>query len=275
MKFNYMLGIGIVLSLVGASLLLAFGFLYLRPYIDVQNFKATRCTTVHMSPGLNPWYTFVPCQCAADGSSVCESRYPCIWVRVNFTDIDSDEVIRNVTLYDSYETYFLQHDAAQCSYHKCNRIEAVNSESTRNFFLRHNTNSSYSCYYNPDIRSFAIVDVVTLPTVINCMFWPCLAFIIGIVIFLVQVFHVDAKKSSSANKNQMSSLERQWARIRERSYGRMTSTGSERLVKRRESREQVTIRSAYRIRRSVKPTGNFSANFVRCCTRRGSRAGDM
>jgi len=49
------------------------------------------------------------------------------------------------------------------------------------------------------------------------------------------MFYVDTKKRSTTTttttqKNQFSSLERQWARIRERSYGCMTSTGSERLV---------------------------------------------
>lgn len=227
MKFNYILGIGILLSLVGISLLLSFGFLYVRPYIDIRNFKETLCRTVSIT--MDPT-SVVNCQCAADGSTSCESQYPCVWARVNFSDISTGETLVNATLYDSYETYILQHANAQCSYHKCNRIPAVNVESTLMFVERYNTNVSYTCYYDPWRPYFVIVDVVTLSTVINCMLWPSLAFAIGIVIFLVEVFHVDARRSTS-HRNQVSSLERQWARIRERSYGRMTSTGSERLVK--------------------------------------------
>ena len=36
MKLNYVLGLGIVLSLVCVSLLIAFGFLYLKPYRNVS-----------------------------------------------------------------------------------------------------------------------------------------------------------------------------------------------------------------------------------------------
>jgi len=44
-----------------------------------------------------------------------------------------------------------------------------------------------------------------------------------------QVFHIDPKRAKQ-KRNQFSSLERQWARIKERNYGRMESAGSERLV---------------------------------------------
>jgi hypothetical protein len=226
MKLNYVLGVGIVLSLVGVSLLLAFGFLYLKPYLDVADYRAARCTTVSMAgDGL-----YVSCECATDGSSACESRYPCIKARVNVTAEDEERVTANVTLYDSYETYYLQHSVLQCSYHKCNRDAFINIAATQEFFIRYSANASFSCYYNPADMSFALVDVVTLPTVVNCMFWPSLAFLVGIIIFFRQVFHVDEAQTTT-QRNQFSSLERQWARIRERSYGSMTSTGSERLVK--------------------------------------------
>jgi len=50
---------------------------------------------------------------------------------------------------------------------------------------------------------------------------------------ILQVFHVDAERQRQKSSHQFSSLERQWARVRERHYGRIvTETGgcSERLV---------------------------------------------
>ena len=108
MKLNYLLGIGIVLALVGASLLVAFGFLYIKPYINVRNFKEATCTTIQSFPTGQE----VPCQCAADGSSSCVSFYPCLKIWVNFTKTEHSDT-RNVTLYDSYETYFLQRETLQ------------------------------------------------------------------------------------------------------------------------------------------------------------------
>jgi hypothetical protein len=53
------------------------------------------------------------------------------------------------------------------------------------------------------------------------------------VILIFQVFHVDDERQRQKSSHQFSSLERQWARVRERHYGRIvTETGgcSERLV---------------------------------------------
>ena len=58
-----------------------------------------------------------------DGSEACESRYPCVRGRVNVTEIEGGEeavVMSNVTLYDSYETYCLQHHTHQVVCATCN-----------------------------------------------------------------------------------------------------------------------------------------------------------
>src|SRR6218665_906278 len=109
MRLNYILGIGIVLALVSASLLVAFGFLYVKPYINVRTYKETVCTTVSQDHSMRQPVT---CQCAADGSSTCVSQYPCIKVWVNYTRVDS-VFVENATLYDSYETFHIQQSALQ------------------------------------------------------------------------------------------------------------------------------------------------------------------
>lgn len=225
MKLNYLLGIGIVLALVGASLLVAFGFLYIKPYINVRNFKEATCTTIQSFPTGQE----VPCQCAADGSSSCVSFYPCLKIWVNFTKTEHSDT-RNVTLYDSYETYFLQRETLQCSYHKCSRIRLDNAQAVKTFQENFgNDGQSYPCFYDPDNSGFVLLEIVALSTAINCILWPALALASGLVIFFVQIFHTDENKAKQ--RNQFSSLERQWARIRERSYGNVESTGSERLVR--------------------------------------------
>jgi len=107
MKLNYILGLGIVLSLVGISLLFSFGFLYLKPYMNVMNFKETLCKTVSMS--MSKIETLVKCRCATDGRSECFSDYPCTLARVNFTSTAENvgDLVTNVILYDSFETYYL------------------------------------------------------------------------------------------------------------------------------------------------------------------------
>lgn len=226
MKVNFVLGFGIVLALVGASLLVAFGFLYVQPYLNVWTYEETVCTVV--SQGI-AFQELVVCQCAADGSSTCVSRYPCIRVSVNYTRVDG-MLVENATLYDSYETFHIQDSALRCSYHKCSRIVNDNIHAVKQFAARYDLSGApFSCYYDPGDATFAVTEVVLLTTTANAIVWPALALVVGLVIFFVQVFRTDPKRAQQ-QKNQFSSLERQWTRIRERTYNRMESPGPERLV---------------------------------------------
>jgi len=107
-RINYILGIGIVLALIGASLLVAFGLLYVRPYVYMRHLVAAVCSTQEgrMTGDV------VSCTCASDGSGSCMSQYPCFRVSVNYTTEEGLAVV-NATLYDSYETYTIQSSAQQ------------------------------------------------------------------------------------------------------------------------------------------------------------------
>lgn len=143
---TFVVGLGIFLGVVGASLLLGFGLAYVKPYMDVKNMRSGQCA-VTLAANEEP---FVTCACGRDAGS-CHSKYPCLKILVNMTvqmeDItlgasnsigvesrtepsvadsarnQSEELpmvvsdshqhvtIYNVTLYDSYETFQLQHEA--------------------------------------------------------------------------------------------------------------------------------------------------------------------
>lgn len=103
MKFNYLLGVGIVLSLIGASLLVALGFLYIKPFMSTRNYVKGQCRLEYK----NTTNQMVQCQCSADGNNRCTSVYPCAKVRVNLTT-SASSVHYSLILYDSYETYDLQ-----------------------------------------------------------------------------------------------------------------------------------------------------------------------
>lgn len=112
MRLNYILGVGIVLSLIGASLLVAFGLLYLRPHLDVRHLVEGQCAKSDIG------YTrdIVTCTCASDGGSSCQSQYPCLRITVNVSSKGSAKFVAdNATLYDSYETFVLQSSAFQVS----------------------------------------------------------------------------------------------------------------------------------------------------------------
>jgi len=106
-RSNYILGAGILLALIGASLLVAFGLLYVQPYIDIRHLVESDCMTEQAAI-----IGETSCTCASDGSGSCTSRYPCIHIVVNYT-VEFDDVVHNTTLYDSYETYVLQRAAQQ------------------------------------------------------------------------------------------------------------------------------------------------------------------
>ena len=95
-------------ALIGASLLVAFGLLYVQPYIDIRHLVESECMTEEPTVVVGE----ATCTCASDGSASCMSRYPCIHIFVNYT-LESDDVVHNATLYDSYETYILQRTAQQ------------------------------------------------------------------------------------------------------------------------------------------------------------------
>ena len=109
-RSNYLLGAGILLALIGASLLVAFGLLYVQPYIDIRHLVESECTTEKSKLSEET----VSCTCASDASGSCTSRYHCIHIIVNYT-LESGDVIFNATLYDSYETYRIQSPAQQVS----------------------------------------------------------------------------------------------------------------------------------------------------------------
>ena len=106
------LGVGIVLGVLGASLLVAFGFLYIKPYTKVKHMRETQCIAVNLTVHSE----LLNCPCSDD----CVAKYPCLQVRVNYTqkvtsqerkeaDVEVDDVIvRDVILFDSYETYSRQ-----------------------------------------------------------------------------------------------------------------------------------------------------------------------
>ena len=136
------LGLGIFLGVVGASLLLGFGIGYIKPYMDVKNMKPGHCV-VALAESEKP---LVTCACGRDAGS-CHSQYPCLKILVNLTvdtellpkgaslTSDSDTqnesdsnalpmvisdnnehvTIHNVTLYDSYETFQLQYETRKVS----------------------------------------------------------------------------------------------------------------------------------------------------------------
>ena len=135
---SVILGLGIFLGVVGASLLLGFGIGYVKPYMDVKSMKSGHCV-VALAENEKP---LVTCVCGRDAGS-CHSQYPCLKILVNLTvdiellpkganlqsdndtqdESDNDALpmviddnnehvtIHNVTLYDSYETFQLQHEA--------------------------------------------------------------------------------------------------------------------------------------------------------------------
>jgi Calcium-activated potassium channel, beta subunit len=107
-RINYILGFGIVLALIGASLLVAFGLLYVRPYVYMRHLVGATCSTQDVvSTG-----DIVSCTCASDGSGSCMSHYPCLRITVNYTTED-EPIFINATLYDSFETYTIQRGAQQ------------------------------------------------------------------------------------------------------------------------------------------------------------------
>ena len=111
-RSNYILGAGILLALIGASLLVAFGLLYVQPYIDIRHLVESGCMTEEAAV-----VGEATCTCASDGSGSCTSRYPCIHIIVNYTVEFGDDIVHNATLYDSYETYILQRAAQQVICH--------------------------------------------------------------------------------------------------------------------------------------------------------------
>ena len=138
MRINLLLSLGILLGLIGASLLVAFAILYVKPYMMVRTMILTTCTT---SDSFSP-EGVVTCTCANDGSS-CRSGYPCLRLLVNFTrehsrdeaELESQEVssstsseetevrssfashsqylVTNASLYNNFETFILQRHAMQ------------------------------------------------------------------------------------------------------------------------------------------------------------------
>lgn len=118
MRTSYCLGFGIVLALIGASLLVAFGLLYVKPYVYIRHMEQSSC----MASYSEQTNEMVKCTCTTDGSSSCQSQYPCVKVLVNFSTVE-EEFVTNATLYDSYETYSLQKNALQVRWFMIQNME--------------------------------------------------------------------------------------------------------------------------------------------------------
>lgn len=101
----------------------------------------------------------------------------------------------------------------QCSYHKCDRVPAYNVQAVEQFAEAHGLpNSQFHCYYDMDDVSFAILDIVTVATVIHCMFWPTIALVTGLAIVFVFIFYLDTEQIDS-RMPQLSSLERRLVHV--------------------------------------------------------------
>ena len=110
MRLNLLLGLGIILGLIGATLLVALGVLYVKPYIKVRDMKLTTCTVASTMLAEE----LVTCACTSDGSQSCLSHYPCLKLWVDYSTIAGEDKV-NVTLYDSYDTFILQHNVLKVS----------------------------------------------------------------------------------------------------------------------------------------------------------------
>jgi hypothetical protein len=110
MRTTYcLLGTGIGLGLVGGSLLVAFGLMYVKLYMLVRTMEPASCSTLDADVTRDS----VTCHCGWDGRDSCVSRYPCVTIHVNVTA--GDIILGNVTLYDSYETFALHSPKLQVS----------------------------------------------------------------------------------------------------------------------------------------------------------------
>ncbi|ESN96239.1 hypothetical protein HELRODRAFT_189164 [Helobdella robusta] len=255
MKVNYLLGVGIVLSLIGASLLAALVIMYVIPYIPTRHYMEGVCNLTHCDMS----DTIVTCKCQTSG---CISSYPCTNVLVNL--LTYGDKTKNLTLYNTFYTYEAQ-KITGCSYHKCGHNSNENKEAVANFIskVKKKFGEPFKCYYKnvEDLNTsntsdvdptnnntsniipsseagsqngevnFVLLEIVMLSEVVNSIFWPSLALVLGCIIFLTQLCRITSQGGErGAKKSPFSSLERQWARIRERSSYSHQRMASERLV---------------------------------------------
>ena len=98
-KSCFLLSLSITLCLAGCSLLLAFGVMFLKPYLTVRHLTRTMCyLTSHTEE-----HSFVPCSCISVGRD-CVSYLPCVHIYVS-VKLKNGKMASNVTLYDNIETY--------------------------------------------------------------------------------------------------------------------------------------------------------------------------
>ena len=98
-KSCFLLSLSIILCLAGCSLLLAFGVMFLKPYMTVRHLTRTMCYLKSHTEE----HSFVPCSCISVGRD-CVSYLPCVHIYVNVT-LEHRMMATNVTLYDNIETY--------------------------------------------------------------------------------------------------------------------------------------------------------------------------
>ncbi|KAK2183719.1 hypothetical protein NP493_298g00043 [Ridgeia piscesae] len=217
LRHKVILGLGIVLGVIGASLMVLLGVLYVGPYVRTKSMRRTTCTATSATHYDD---TIVRCSCASDG---CRSSYPCLKVLVNFTTTDGEQV-SNATLYNSLDTYELQGATLHCSYHKCSRKPLSNVEAINAFAETHgNASTTYHCYYDPADLSYSLLTVVGRTKVVHCMLWPALSVLTGLVILLVYVLDVNVCRSrrQTAGGGPYNSLDRPWLKRHEGHYERV------------------------------------------------------
>ena len=102
-----LLSLAIMLCLLGSSLLLAFGFMFLKPYMVVQHLTRSMCS---LRP-IREQSSYRPCTCVSADED-CVSYFPCLHLSVDIT-LKSGQVIQNVTFYDQLETYLQMHSTSK------------------------------------------------------------------------------------------------------------------------------------------------------------------
>jgi len=206
-RSHIIFGIGIGVGLLGACLLVAFGFQYLKPYLQVRSMEEGLCTVTQSVEASD--IRKVMCRCSRDSKAQCVSYYPCVSLLVNVTASDSDVSLHNVTLYDSYETYRLMLTTNldyHCTFHRCDRKEKKNFDEVDGFLKKFgNFEQSYQCFFKPLDPHYAIQSIVTLTTVVHTIFWPTLAVIFGLGVIIYYVFFA---KSEARRGYPTSSLDR-------------------------------------------------------------------
>lgn len=172
--------LGIALFILGVTLLVVFGVLFVRPAVNDTQLKSARCKVI------SSFKTGVDMSC--DCGRYCSSKYPCLEIQVSY-DADGKENTAYL-----YKNVFA--DKNQCSAQPCDSVESFNEEDVNTFKSKYGRHDDeYRCYYNPKTpdeafanRSGAKSDKVMI---LNCILWPML--LIGISVGLLGTLFLRSK----------------------------------------------------------------------------------